>query len=137
MKPGLTARPSASIVFVAGLESLPISAILPSLTPTSARKLGIPEPSTTRPFLIKRSYAIASSHARRRRPRPALARTVARHRHAAARYRRMAWGAVMQIRGMSRQGDQRRGNGTAQQRLLCLPLGSGVEGFQELRLAPR
>jgi hypothetical protein len=29
------------------------------LTPTSPRKDGIPEPSTIRPFLISRSYAIA------------------------------------------------------------------------------
>src|SRR3981189_2704300 len=46
------------MVFEAGPDSLPISAILPSLTPTSPRKAGIPEPSTTRPFLISRSYAI-------------------------------------------------------------------------------
>src|ERR1700730_2083897 len=58
MKPGATAWPSASIVFVAVPDSLPISAILPSLTPTSPRNAGIPEPSTTRPFLINRSYAI-------------------------------------------------------------------------------
>src|SRR5437016_14614257 len=59
MNPGATARPSASIVLLAGPLNLPISAILPFLTPTSPRKAGIPEPSTTRPFLISRSYAIA------------------------------------------------------------------------------
>src|ERR1700730_11951554 len=58
MKPGATAWPSASIVFVAVPDSLPISAILPSLTPTSPRNAGIPEPSTTTPFLISKSYAI-------------------------------------------------------------------------------
>jgi hypothetical protein len=58
INPGATAWPAASIVFVAGPDSLPISAILPSLTPTSPRKAGMPEPSTTRPFLISRSYAI-------------------------------------------------------------------------------
>ena len=41
-----------------GRDNLPISAILPSLTPTSPRKDGIPEPSTIRPFLISRSYAM-------------------------------------------------------------------------------
>src|SRR6478736_2393361 len=59
MKPGATTRPSASIVRVAGPLSLPISAILPSLTPTSPRNPGIPEPSTMRPLRINRSYAIA------------------------------------------------------------------------------
>ena len=51
---------SASIVRVAGPLSLPISTILPSLTPTSPRNAGIPDPSTMRPFLINRSYAIAT-----------------------------------------------------------------------------
>ena len=36
-----------------------MSVILPSLIPTSPRKAGIPDPSTMRPFLISRSYAIA------------------------------------------------------------------------------
>src|SRR5437763_10863338 len=58
MNPGATARPSASIVWLTGPLNLPISTILPFLTPTSPRKAGIPEPSTTRPFLISRSYAI-------------------------------------------------------------------------------
>src|SRR5438309_8602791 len=46
------------MVFSAGPDNLPISTILPSLTPTSPRKAGMPEPSTTRPFLISKSYAI-------------------------------------------------------------------------------
>src|SRR5437762_4356941 len=58
MKPGATARPAASIVLLAGPDNLPISTILPSLTPTSPRNAGMPEPSTTRPFLISKSYAI-------------------------------------------------------------------------------
>src|SRR4051795_9518423 len=58
MNPGATARPAASIVLLAGPDNLPISTILPSLTPTSPRKAGMPEPSTTRPFLISKSYAI-------------------------------------------------------------------------------
>src|ERR1700751_1987530 len=58
MNPGATARPSASLVRSAVPLNLPISTILPSWTPTSPRKAGIPEPSTTRPFLISRSHAI-------------------------------------------------------------------------------
>src|SRR6266567_8541550 len=46
------------MVFAATPGSLPNSTILPSLTPTSPRKAGSPEPSTMRPFLISRSYAI-------------------------------------------------------------------------------
>src|SRR5690242_17877364 len=48
------------MVRLAGPLSFPISAILPFLTPTSPRNAGIPEPSTIRPFLISRSYAIAT-----------------------------------------------------------------------------
>src|SRR5260370_20782325 len=48
------------MVFIATPDSLHNSTILPSLTPTSPRKAGIPEPSTTRPFLISKSYAIGS-----------------------------------------------------------------------------
>src|SRR5438477_12427244 len=48
------------MVRLAGPLSLPISAILPFLMPTSPRNAGIPEPSTIRPFLISRSYAIAT-----------------------------------------------------------------------------
>src|SRR6266536_2783353 len=50
--------PPTSTVWPAAPESLPSSAILPSLTPTSPLNAGIPEPSTIRPFLISRSYAI-------------------------------------------------------------------------------
>src|SRR6185295_3672069 len=59
--PGEITRPAASIVSFAGPESLPISTILPFSTPTSPRNAGIPEPSTTRPFLISRSYPIVIS----------------------------------------------------------------------------
>src|SRR6266581_645889 len=52
--------PPASTVWPAAPESLPSSAILPSLTPTSPLNAGIPEPSTIRPFLISRSYAIGA-----------------------------------------------------------------------------
>src|ERR1700730_1551623 len=58
MKPGETARPSASMVRDAAPLILPISTILPSLTARSPRKAGIPEPSTMRPLRISRSYAI-------------------------------------------------------------------------------
>src|SRR4051812_4443021 len=40
---------------------LPISAILPSLTATSAWRRSAPVPSITVPFLISKSYAIARS----------------------------------------------------------------------------
>src|SRR6202162_6161002 len=68
MKPGDTARPSASTVWSAAPESLPSSTILPFLTATSPWKDGIPEPSTMRPLRIKRSYAIGVPP---RLPRPA------------------------------------------------------------------
>src|SRR5437660_896649 len=50
--------PPTSTVCPAAPDNLPVSAILPSLTATSPRNAGIPEPSTMRPFLISRSYAI-------------------------------------------------------------------------------
>src|SRR5689334_15009390 len=58
MKPGETAAPWASTVRVAAPLNLPMSAILPSFTPTSPRKAGIPDPSTMRPLRINRSYVI-------------------------------------------------------------------------------
>src|SRR3990172_11837377 len=58
MKPGATAKPSASMVFAAFPFNLPTSAFFPSLPPTSATKEGRPEPSTTRPRRTKRSYSI-------------------------------------------------------------------------------
>src|SRR5215467_15605316 len=61
MKPGATTRPSASIVRDAESRSLPIATIFPLVTATSPRKAGMPEPSMTRPFLIRRSYAILCS----------------------------------------------------------------------------
>src|SRR5580704_17723089 len=61
MNPGATTAPAASTVRAAVPLNLPISTILPSLTPTSPRYAGIPEPSTTRPLRINRSYAIGLS----------------------------------------------------------------------------
>ena len=58
MKPGATTMPSASIVRSAGARMRPISATRPSLTPTSPRKRGIPEPSTIVPLRIRRSKVI-------------------------------------------------------------------------------
>src|SRR5271156_1609917 len=59
MNPGATTRPSASIVRLAAAPAyLPTPTILPSCTATSAANAGSPEPSTTRPFLINRSYAM-------------------------------------------------------------------------------
>src|SRR5216117_2251481 len=59
--PGATNRPPASIVRSAAPVTRPISTIVPSLTATSARKREKPLPSTTIPFLITRSCAMASS----------------------------------------------------------------------------
>src|SRR2546428_4024941 len=61
MKAGATTRPSASIVRDAASRSLPIATILPLVTATSPRKASMPEPSMTRPFLMRRSYAILCS----------------------------------------------------------------------------
>src|SRR5262245_15051114 len=61
MKPGAIAWPPTSTTASAAPDSLPISTILPSLTATSPWNDAIPEPSTTRPFLIKTSYAILCS----------------------------------------------------------------------------
>src|SRR5215813_10950928 len=58
MNPGATARPSASIMRVADSLNLPTPTIFPWCTATSAVKEGPPEPSTTRPFLMSRSYAM-------------------------------------------------------------------------------
>src|SRR5207237_8095223 len=64
MMPGMTTRPSASIVFRAP-ESRPTSVITPSLMPTSARRRGRPDPSTTVPPLMIVSNAMGSSASRR------------------------------------------------------------------------
>src|SRR5262252_1696298 len=62
MNPGATTRPSASIVRLAAAPAyLPTPTIFPPCTATSAANAGSPEPSTTRPFLISRSYAILFS----------------------------------------------------------------------------
>ncbi|NJO35135.1 MAG: tetratricopeptide repeat protein [Rhodospirillales bacterium] len=58
MKPGATTCPSASITSLAPSRILPIVATFPSIIPTSARIRGIPEPSITVPFLMRRSYCM-------------------------------------------------------------------------------
>src|SRR5262245_43039120 len=60
MIPGITTRPSASIVRFAP-ESRPMSVIMPSRMPTSAIRRGSPEPSTTVPPLMIVSSAIRPS----------------------------------------------------------------------------
>src|SRR5262252_2541269 len=59
MNPGATTRPCASIVRLAAAPLyLPTPTIFPLWIATSAWNAGSPEPSTTRPFLMSRSYAI-------------------------------------------------------------------------------
>src|SRR3984893_13027100 len=59
MKPGPPPPPSASIVRLAAAPAyLPTPTILPFCTAPSAANAGSPEPSTTRPLVISRSYAI-------------------------------------------------------------------------------
>src|SRR5213593_3359253 len=60
-KPGVTTWPSASITSRARSRMRPIVTIRPCRTPTSARYRGRPDPSTTAPFLITRSYDILNS----------------------------------------------------------------------------
>src|SRR5215469_3672395 len=62
MNPGATTRPCASIVRLAAAPLyLPTPTIFPFCTATSAWNAGSPEPSTTRPFLMSRSYAMMHS----------------------------------------------------------------------------
>src|SRR6266851_1127917 len=61
MKPGETISPSASMVRVAAVVTLPISTIRPSLMPTSPEKRRLPEPSTIVPPRMIRSSAILPS----------------------------------------------------------------------------
>src|SRR6266568_185570 len=61
MKPGATTRSAASITVAAPSVTRPISAILPPVIATSARRAGAPVPSTSMPFLITRSWAMESS----------------------------------------------------------------------------
>src|SRR5215470_15372032 len=68
MKPGAIAWPPTSTTVSAAPDNLPISTILPFLTATSPWNDAIPEPSTTRPFLIKTSYAILCPPVRARLP---------------------------------------------------------------------
>ena len=56
MKPGVTYLPVASITVVAcASPSRPTATMRPSLTATSAGNQGLPLPSSTRPFRIRRS----------------------------------------------------------------------------------
>src|SRR5438876_4356428 len=61
IKPGVTTWPSASITSRARSRMRPIVTMRPWRTPTSARYRGRPDPSTTVPFLIARSYDILNS----------------------------------------------------------------------------
>src|SRR4051794_30643170 len=54
-KPGVTRRPSASIVRRARRPTAPTSVMMPSHTDTSPMNAGAPVPSTMRPFLMTRS----------------------------------------------------------------------------------
>src|SRR5437867_3675477 len=60
-KPGVTTWPSASTTSRARSRMRPIVTMRPWRTPTSARYRGRPDPSTTVPFLITRSYDILNS----------------------------------------------------------------------------
>src|SRR4051812_30199975 len=59
MMPGATIRPSASITRAPFVDSVrcPTSTMVPSFTPTSARRRARPVPSMTTPPVITRSYA--------------------------------------------------------------------------------
>src|SRR5882672_2153065 len=61
MKPGATTRSAASITVAPPSVTRPISAILPPVMATSARRAGAPVPSTSIPFLITRSWVMESS----------------------------------------------------------------------------
>src|SRR6516165_4641358 len=61
--PGMTTRPSASIVRLAP-DSRPMSVIMPPRMPTSALRCGRPEPSTTVPPLMIVSNAMLRSSCR-------------------------------------------------------------------------
>src|SRR5947209_2356226 len=55
MKPGATTRSLASMVRRAVSPTSPTLAMRPPAMPTSARRAGAPVPSTSAPFLIRRS----------------------------------------------------------------------------------
>src|ERR671925_2450824 len=55
MNPGATTRPSASMVFLAAVETRPSSVIFPAEIPTSARRAGAPVPSINVPFFTTMS----------------------------------------------------------------------------------
>src|SRR2546428_3589889 len=61
MNPGATTRPSALMVRVAASLNFPTPTIFPWCTATSAWNEGPPDPSTTRPFVMSRSYAMTLS----------------------------------------------------------------------------
>src|SRR6266850_6828883 len=61
MKPGATTRSAASITVAAPSVTRPISAIVPPVMATSARRAGAPVPSTSIPFLITSSWVMESS----------------------------------------------------------------------------
>src|ERR671912_1378732 len=55
MKPGGITSPPTSMVCLPSCFTFPISAMRPSLIPTSPMNQGLPVPSTTRPFFSTRS----------------------------------------------------------------------------------
>src|SRR5215469_13659124 len=97
MNPGATTRPSASIVRLADAPAyLPTPTIFPPCTATSARNAGSPEPSTTVPFLMSRSNAIAfllvaPLQANQRPSRRAQLTEPVVHRHASPTVRAAAY----------------------------------------------
>ena len=102
--------------------NLPISTILPFLMPTSPRNAGMPEPSTTSPFLISRSYAIgfflsaerprvAARRTRREVYAPWAADTTPQRRHSSGRAMFRARGCQSQMHAGARAGQMVRGAG--------------------------
>src|SRR6267378_5408447 len=76
MKPGATTRSLASIVRFALSVTLPTAAIRLPAMPTSARRAGAPVPSTSAPFLIRRS-SMTSDYRDSERPQILLHRLLA------------------------------------------------------------
>src|SRR3989442_5905226 len=81
--PGITTKPSASIVRRAP-ERRPMSVTRPSRMPTSARRMGRPEPSTTVPPLMMVSKVIDILRSRSCRPPDVLELAVGPERPVAA-----------------------------------------------------
>src|ERR671934_2604507 len=65
MKPGATTRSAASITRFAGSATRPTAVIFPAVMPTSARRAGAPVPSTSAPFLIRRSSTTSALSSQR------------------------------------------------------------------------